>query len=245
MADVDTGAPGEYQSRVRRRVPLGEDRLSHLYRERFAVDDRAFKERAWAILCERVFQPLIRRSDTVLDLGAGHCEFINTIVCGRKLAVDLNPEVARHAGDAEFIQTNGTDLSAIDAGSVDVVFSSNFLEHLPDKQAVLKTLDECHRVLSESGTLIILMPNIRYLNGRYWDYFDHHTPLTHFSLAEALDLARFKAIRVLPRFLPYTVKQRSVPKSTLLLRVYLRLPFLWPLFGRQMLVVARRRAATA
>ena len=223
-----------------RHIPLGEERLSRLYRERFAADDRAFKERAWAILCARVFQPLIRTTDTVVDLGAGHCEFINAIECGRKIAVDLNPEVKRHARDAEFIQTTGTDLSPLDTGSVNVVFSSNFLEHLPDKQAVLHTLDECHRILAAEGTLIVLMPNIRYLNGRYWDYFDHYTPLTHQSLVEALGLSGFHPLRVLPRFLPYTVNQRSVPKSTLLLRLYLRVPFIWPLFGRQMLVVARR-----
>jgi SAM-dependent methyltransferase len=229
-----------YQSRVPLPGPLEGDRLSRLYRERFAADDRAFKERAWAILCQRIFQPLVRRSDTVLDLGAGHCEFINAIACGRKIAVDINPDVARHAKDAEFIQTSGTDLSPVEAGSVDVVFSSNFLEHLPDKQAVLHTLDECHRVLSRDGTLIVLMPNIRYLNGRYWDYFDHHTPLTHYSLVEALRLSGFDPIRTIPRFLPYTVKQRSIPRSASLLAIYLRLRFVWPLFGRQMLVIARR-----
>ena len=226
-----------------RHIPLGEERLSRLYRERFAADDRAFKERAWAILCARVFQPLIRTTDTVVDLGAGHCEFINAIECGRKIAVDLNPEVKRHARDAEFIQTTGTDLSPLDAGSVNVVFSSNFLEHLPDKQAVLQTLDECHRILAANGTLIVLMPNIRYLNGRYWDYFDHHTPLTHYSVVEALSLSGFEATRVVPRFLPYTVKQRSMPKSIALLRLYLRLRFVWPFFGRQMLVIARRKRA--
>jgi SAM-dependent methyltransferase len=220
--------------------PLEEDRLSRLYRGRFAEDDRAFKERAWAILCDRIFQPLVRRTDTVLDLGAGHCEFINAIECGRKIAVDLNPDAATYAKDAEFIQTTGTDLSAVKSASVDVVFSSNFLEHLPDKQAVLQTLDECHRVLSPDGTLIVLMPNIRYLDGRYWDYFDHHTPLTHHSLVEALNLSGFDAIRIVPRFLPYTVKQRSVPRSIPLLALYLRLKFVWPMFGRQMLVVARR-----
>lgn len=236
---VDRPRPTGYQSRVPGHIPLGEDRLARLYRERFAADDRAFKARAWAILSDRIFQPLVRRSATVLDLGAGHCEFINSIECARKIAVDVNPEVAAHARDAEFVQTTGTDLSALETGSVDVVFSSNFLEHLPDKHAVLQTLDECHRVLAKGGILIVLMPNIRYLNGRYWDYFDHHTPLTHFSLAEALGLSGFTVTRMVPRFLPYTVKQRTVPKSMFLLRLYLRLPFIWPVFGRQMLVVAR------
>jgi len=219
--------------------PISADRLGHLYRERFADDDLAFKEQAWRILSERVFQPYIRASDTVLDLGAGRCEFINSIRCAEKIAVDLNPDVARYAKDARFVLASGADLGAVASGSVDVTFASNFLEHLPHKDAVIRTLQECRRILRRSGRLIVLMPNLRYLHGRYWDYFDHHVPLTHFSLAEALSLTGFVSERVVPRFLPYTVKQRCLPRSLILLRLYLRLPFLWPVFGRQMLLLAR------
>jgi SAM-dependent methyltransferase len=234
--------PSGYVTAVPGVDPLEGSSLSRLYRERFAAEDRAFKEHAWAILCERMFQPYVRETDTVLDLGAGHGEFLNSIRAGKKIAVDLNPDVAQFVRDARFLQIPSTDLSPVQSESVDLVFSSNFLEHLPDKGAVLTTLAECHRVLRPDGTMVVLMPNIRYLHGRYWDYFDHHTPLTEHSLVEALRLADFAAERVVPRFLPYTVKQRSVPKSTVLLRLYLRLPLLWPLFGRQMLVIARRFA---
>ncbi len=220
--------------------PLDAERLSHLYRERFADQDQMFKERAWDILCRRALQRYVRESDTVLDLGAGRCEFINAIHCREKIAVDLNPDVKAFARDALVVVTSSVDLTAVDPASVDVVFSSNFLEHLSGKTAVLSTLEECHRVLRPDGTLIVLMPNIRYLHGRYWDYFDHHTPLTHFSLGEALKLTGYRLERVVPRFLPYTVKQTAVPKSLSLLRLYLRLPFIWPIFGRQMLVVGRR-----
>lgn len=218
--------------------PVPSDHLSRLYRERFADQDLDFKERVWQVLCRRVFQPYVDKSHTVLDLGAGHGEFINSIRCARKIAVDLNPDVARYVHDAQFLQASGTDLGEIEAGSVDVVFSSNFLEHLPDKASVLQTLRECRRILRGNGRLIVLMPNIRYLHGRYWDFFDHHVPLTHFSLEEALTLTGFSVERMVPRFLPYTVKQRSLPRSIALLRLYLRLPVLWPIFGRQMLFVA-------
>lgn len=214
--------------------------LSHLYRERFSDEDVSFKEEMWGILCERVFQRYVRESDTVLDLGAGRCEFINAIRAKDKIAVDLNPDLERYARGARVVRSPSTDLSPIEPGSVDVVFSSNFLEHLPSKGDVLRTLRECRRILKPDGTLIVLMPNIRYLAGRYWDYFDHHTPLTHLSLVEALTLEGFRPRRVVPRFLPYTVKQRGAPRSATLVRVYLSLRFLWPLFGRQMLVVATR-----
>jgi len=221
------------------REPLDPDFLSHLYRERFSDGDISFKEEMWSVLCERVFQPYVRPSDTVLDLGAGRCEFINAIEAAEKIAVDLNPDLASFARGARVVQTLSTDLGPVDSSTVDVVFSSNFLEHLPDKASVLRTLAECRRVLRPGGTMIVLMPNIRYLPGKYWDYFDHHTPLTHLSLVEALTLAGFRAERVVPRFLPYTVKQRGVPRSTALLRLYLSLRVVWPIFGRQMLVVAK------
>jgi SAM-dependent methyltransferase len=215
--------------------------LASLYRQRFSCGDLEFKRRMWRVLCERYFQQYVAPTDTVLDLGAGSCEFINAIRAGRKIAVDMNPETALYARDAEFILAPSTDLSPVAADTVDLLFCSNLLEHLPDKAAVLKSLVECRRVLRPAGTLLVLQPNIRYLPGRYWDYFDHHTPLTHVSVVEALGLAGFVSRRVVPRFLPYTVKNTRVLRSTLLLRAYLRLPIIWPLFGRQMLIVAEAR----
>lgn len=215
--------------------------LESLYEARFSERDRRFKRALWEILCRDAFQRYVRASDTVLDLGAGSCEFINSIRCARKIAVDLNPRTADFAEGAEVVRASSTDLHPIADATVDVVFCSNFLEHLPDKEAVLQTLRECRRILREGGTAIFLQPNIRYLGGKYWDYFDHHTPLTHLSLAEGLELCGFEVERVVPRFLPYTVKQR-VPRWPGLVRLYLRLPFLWRLFGRQMLLVARRPA---
>ena len=60
-------------------------------------------------------------------------------------------------------------------------------------------------MLRSDGRLLVLMPNLRYVGGRYWDYFDHHLPLTHASLVEGLEMSGFSADRVIPRFLPYTV----------------------------------------
>lgn len=233
------GSPAGYDAAVRTDGRDAQaDELSKLYRDRFGDDDLAFKRAVWGILCARVFQRYVRPEDTVLDLGAGSCEFINAIRCTRKIAVDLNPDTAQHAQEATVLQVPSTDMHPVESASVDVVFSSNFFEHLPTKDDVLTTLREVHRVLRPEGTLMVLQPNIRYLAGRYWDYFDHHTPLTHVSMEEALRLTGFVPERVVPRFLPYTVKGTRI-RSTLLVRLYLRLRFLWPLLGRQMFIVAR------
>jgi SAM-dependent methyltransferase len=215
--------------------------LSRLYRNRFDAKELAEKQILWSALCEGMFQQYVPESGTVLDLGAGNCEFSNAIRARRRVAVDLNPETKYFADPAvEVFQTSSTDLSALADGSVDTVFSSNFFEHLPSKDALMETLRESYRVLVPGGRIVVLMPNIRYVGGRYWDYLDHYLPLTHLSLVEGLELAGFSTERVIPRFLPYTVRDSKLPVTAGLVRLYLRLRPIWPILGRQMLVVARR-----
>jgi SAM-dependent methyltransferase len=216
------------------------DVLSRIYERRFDERDLQRKDEVWRTLCQSFFQHYIRPDSTVLDLGAGNCEFINHIDARRKIAVDLNPDTKLHAADAEVVQVPSTDLGPIVDRSVDVVFTSNFFEHLPTKDDLLQTLRECRRVLVPGGRLIVLMPNIRYLPGRYWDYLDHHIPLTHVSLTEATQLSGFTTERVIPRFLPFTVKDSPLPAAGILVRTYLRFPVAWRVFGRQMLVIAHR-----
>lgn len=122
----------------------------------------------------------------------------------------------------------------------DTVFTSNFFEHLPSKVALLDTLKECRRVLKPGGRILVVMPNLRYVGGRYWDFFDHHLPLTHSSLAEGLKISGYSVEEVIPRFLPYTVKDSPVQVKAVMVRSYLKLRPLWRVLGKQMFVVARK-----
>jgi SAM-dependent methyltransferase len=211
-----------------------------MYRSRFSESERAMKVGLWKVLCEVSFQRYVPRDGTVLDLGAGHCEFINQIQAGKRIAVDLNPDTkALAAPGVEVLLTSSQEMSAVDSASVDTVFTSNFFEHLPSKALLLETLRESYRVTKAGGCIVVLMPNIRYVGGRYWDYFDHHIPLTHESLAEAVALAGYDVERVVPRFLPYTVKAAPFDVPPIAVRWYLRFPPLWRLFGKQMLVIGR------
>ncbi len=218
-----------------------ESDLTRLYNHRFDREELVDKQVLWSTLCEDFLSRYIASDSTVLDLGAGRCEFVNNIRAKRKLAVDLNPLTADLADpDVEVFRLYSNDLAPILDGEIDVVFASNFLEHVADKEVLLETLFECHRVLRPGGRMIVLMPNIRYLPGRFWDYLDHHVPLTHVSLAEALELAGFAPEVIVPRFLPYTVKDSRLPVRKELIQLYLRLPLLWRVLGKQMFVVARR-----
>ena len=214
--------------------------LEKLYRHRFDEQDLPAKKAVWKVLCEHFFSSYVRPQDVVVDVGAGHCEFINQIKARRRIAVDLNARVSEFAAPGvEWLQESCTELGSIADNSVDVVFMSNFLEHLPSKQVVLDTLATTRRILRQGGLAIILQPNIRLLPGKYWDYFDHHTPLTDKSLVEAVTMLDMQPVRVIARFLPYTTKS-VLPQWPWLVKLYLRLPLAWWLLGKQSLVVAKK-----
>lgn len=216
--------------------------IKAIYRNRFDDLDLANKRVLWSELVRHHFQAYVPEDGTVVDLGAGNCEFVNEVRAARRIAVDLNPDTVRFAAaDVQVLTTRSDDLRALENDSVDVVFTSNFFEHLPTKDDLMSTLAECRRVTRPGGTIVVLMPNVRYLAGRYWDYLDHHLPLTHLSVSEALALAGYEVEEQVGRFLPYTVKDARFTVRPWMIRAYLKVPRVWPLLGRQMLVVARKR----
>lgn len=193
----------------------------------------------WETLVDASFQAHVRPTDTVLDLAAGYCEFINAVRCGRKVAVDLNPTVTEVAGpDVEVVARASTDLPADLDGTVDVAWVSNFFEHLPDSDALLETLRGLRRVLRPDGKLLVLQPNIRLTGPAYWDFVDHSLPITDRSLREALELTGFRVESMKRRFLPYTTSS-PLPMAPWLIRLYLRLPPAQWVLGKQTFVVAR------
>lgn len=210
--------------------------LAAVYDRRFA-GEAAFRDAMWKVLCRRFFQRYVDRDAVVVEVGAGHCEFINNIAARRKIAVDLSTDTPNYAAHGvEVLTTPSTELGAIADGSVDVAFASNFFEHL-GRSEILVTLKELRRILAPHGRLLVLQPNIRYCHRDYWMFFDHITPLDDRSLVEALQMTGFTPIEVIPRFLPFTTKGR-LPNSLALLKIYLSVPLLWRFFGAQAFVAA-------
>jgi SAM-dependent methyltransferase len=213
------------------------DDLRRIYRARFEAS-REYRNRVWQVLAGEFFQQFIQPHDRVLDLGCGYGEFIRNVRCGAKWGMDLNPESALRLGaDVAFLEQDCAARWPLAEGSLDVVFTSNFFEHLPDKAALGRTLDEIHRCLAPGGRLIAMGPNIRFLPGSYWDFWDHHVALSERSLTEALATRGFEMLRVEDRFLPYSMVGRA-QYPLAFLRAYLRLRPAWKIFGRQFLVVA-------
>ena len=214
--------------------------LAALYRFRFRESDRERKSMIWKVLCERYFQRVIGDAKVVVDLACGYGEFINNIQAARKLGIDANPDASRYLGrDVEFCLARADKIDAIGDATADVVFTSNFLEHLKTKDECDLVLAEVLRILKPGGRFIALGPNIRYLASRYWDFYDHYLPLSHLSLEEGLVQAGYEIESVVPRFLPYTTRS-ALPQHPLLITLYLRLPFAWRILGKQFLVIGRR-----
>jgi SAM-dependent methyltransferase len=191
----------------------------------------------WQTLCAQVFQPYVPAPGAVVELGSARGEFINAIKAERRIAVDLWPGLSEHVeGGVEAHVKSATNLGFLESESVDVVFASNFLEHLSidDVRAVLA---EAHRVLRSRGRLILVQPNYRTSHKRYFDDYTHISIWTDVSLSDFVEAERFEVERVESRFLPLTVKSRF-PVHPSLIRLYLASP-IKPMAG-QMLVVARR-----
>ena len=217
---------------------LPED-LQKLYTTRFTGHED-YRNRVWRVLTSEFFSRWVKPSDTVLDLGCGYGEFINNISAAKKYAMDLNPSTKSQVlPDVEFIEQDCSLPWPFPDNALDTVFTSNFFEHLPTKHVLLATMTEAHRCLKPGGRLIAMGPNVKYLTGTYWDFFDHYLPLTELSISELMSLSGLQIERSISRFLPYTMSMGLQP-SLWKVRLYLRLPFAWRLFGRQFLVIGRK-----
>jgi SAM-dependent methyltransferase len=220
------------------------EQLGRLYANRFPEPERKAKAELWRTLCDHFFARYVAPGATVLDAGAGYCDLINHLNAGRRIAIDLNPDMPRFA--AAGVETHLLPLerlgAAVAPASVDVAFASNVFEHLRGPAALLEVLGEIFRALRPGGRLVVMQPNVRLVGGRFWDFFDHTLPLTEKGMQEALGVAGFRVVECRARFLPYTTKGR-LPMWPWLVRLYLALPLAHWVFGKQMLVVAEKPQA--
>src|SRR5207245_830083 len=109
-------------------------------------------------ICEWL-QAEVPTAGTVLELGAGYCDFINNIRAARKLAVDVSATVRQSvATGIEAHVGSCTRLAFATDESVDAVFASNLFEHL-EVAELRETLAEILRVLRPAGKLLVIQPN--------------------------------------------------------------------------------------
>jgi SAM-dependent methyltransferase len=218
-----------------------QEQLKVQYRHRF-VGAADYRDSVWRILCSNFFSRYIPTGSRILELGAGWGEFINNIIAAEKYAMDLNPDTGSHlTAEVKCIHQDCSSQWKLEPECFDVVFTSNFLEHLPDKASVARVVAEAHRCLKQGGLFICMGANIKFVPGAYWDFWDHHIPFTELSCAELLRLHDFSIDQCIPRFLPYSMSTGMKPPLCLV-KYYLKLPMLWSFFGKQFLIIARKNA---
>jgi len=215
------------------------DILKDEYQLRFSKAE-VYRDKVWKILCSEYFNIFVSTEAYVLDLGCGWGEFINNIRAAKKYAMDLNPDAATHlTKDILFLHQDCSQQWQLRSESLDIVFTSNFIEHLPYKTSVESAISEAFRCLRPDGLIICLGPNIKYVPGAYWDFWDHFIPITEASLSELLQLKGFSIELCIPRFLPYSMSTGRTP-SLFLVKLYLKFSFIWPFFGKQFFVIGKK-----
>lgn len=176
-----------------------------------------------------------------MDIGAGYCEFLNTIHARKKIAVDVNPDTKKRAAPGILVILSTAErIPKRYDGTIDKIFMSNVLEHLSTKEHVLEVLTRAYKLLKSNGKIIILQPNINLVKEHYWDFFDHYVPLNGKSMQEVLDLCGFKLEVYIERFLPYTTKTTAFIQHPLFIQLYLLLPSALRPYAGQSFFIGRK-----
>jgi len=208
--------------------------INAYFSSRFVFNPK--RDIVWKEICRFLQQRYIPAQSVILEIGSGHCHFINNIQGREKHALDVSSEMLGFIGHGVHGHVQScTSLNEFEDSFFDTVFASNVFEHLT-REEMQKALVEVKRILKDDGKLIIVQPNFKYCCKEYFDDYTHIQVFTHVGLHDFLVALGFTVVDLKTRFLPFSMKSR-LPKASLFIKLYLRLPFK-PLAG-QMLVVAQ------
>lgn len=194
------------------------------------------RRRVWRSIARYVARDL-PPVGTLVELGAGYCDFVNQFPADKKIAFDLNPCMRDHAApDVDLRIEDATGLPGLAGGSVDLLFASNFLEHLTGEE-IDTLLERCAEVLAPAGRIALIQPNHRLCAEHYFDDPTHRTLFDDENIGAWLGRHGLSVSKLVPGLLPFSMNGR-LPKSGVLTSLYLLSP--WKPLAAQMYVVAGR-----
>jgi SAM-dependent methyltransferase len=190
--------------------PVRPDEIPGLYPENYLAHSAASKSRSvygWlkGILARRTARKLTRRLPTrsrLLEIGCGNGAFLKTIGEVRGDVDRVGIDIKRIEMDAPGVEFHEGQLETIDlpAASLDLIYCSNLIEHVPDPVVFL---DRCFELLKPGGILYGITPNHasldRWIFGRYWGgyHYPRHTfVFDHSNLEQLLHRCGFGAVKL-------------------------------------------------
>ena len=208
-----------------------------LYEYRFRDVDQAGRQAVWVEIARYVHERM-GSPERVLDPAAGRGEFISAVPAKERWGVDLVKQADLEATGVNMVIAD-IMRAELPAEYFDGVFVSNFLEHLPDQNAVAAFLTKLRGAMAPGGRIAIIGPNFKYCAKEYFDCADHTVILSHIGAAEHLHAAGFEVTTVVPRFLPFSFRG-LLPPSPKLTSAYLHTPPLWRLLGKQFFLIGQK-----
>ncbi len=117
------------------------------------------------------FQEYVDDDDVVVEFGAGAGWNLASLLCGRRIAIDVADFLADELREREIeFKSDSVDL---DSSTVNVLICHHMLEHVTAPATVLL---EAHRILKPSGRLLLYVP---YENERRFRRYDRTDPNHH------------------------------------------------------------------
>ncbi len=211
-----------------------------IYQYRFQQVSHEKKRAIWKEIAE-FFYHRLNKPRRVLDSAGGMCEFINAVPSEEKWVIDISHTVQNFAAPDVKIVIGDSLKVDLPANYFDAVFISNFLEHLHSQEQVAHFLERMYATLRPGGKIAIIGPNFKYAYREYFDFADHTVVLSELGVEEHLYGAGFKIEQTHPRFLPLSFRG-GLPVHKMLVRLYLNMPFVWFVLGKQFLIIAEKPA---
>ncbi len=213
--------------------------FQRIYEYRFKDVNHSQKQIVWKEIAAYIYQ-LTNQPKTVLDPAGGMCEFINNIPSEEKWTIDLNREFLEKYADKSVHKVIGNNLTVeLPKNYFDLVFISNFLEHLESQEQVAEFLQRMSDCIKEDGFIVAMGPNFKFAYREYFDFADHTICLSELGAAEHIVGANFDIVKIYPRFLPLSFRG-GLPVNKFLVQTYLKLKFAWRFFGKQFLIIAKK-----
>lgn len=211
------------------------------YQTRFKENKSRFE--LWPIITNYL-QKYIWYNKSILELACWYWDFINNISAKEKTAVDIYDWIKEYLKPD--IQFKSFDLSKPEwyqnykGKTFDVVFMSNFLEHLDDDW-LNSVMMGINNIIKDDWLIVLIQPNFHYMYKEYFDDYTHKKIFTHVSIKDFVESYWFECIHCEKKFLPWSFKKNKLPLwlSKVGLKTYFKQNFIR--LGGQMFLVFKKQ----